>query len=139
MTTPRPYRKRPMLPYEALSTMVRDRAHTGADPLLLRAFIHALGLYPVGSVVLLDSGELGIVCEPPSGPDALARPRVRLVADRAGQPVTVPQVVDTAGPEDAPSSRPRIARLVEPWRHGLNVSRYLLGLPEPLPTGAAPG
>jgi len=131
MTTPRPYRKRPMLPYEALSTLVRERNLTRADPLLLRAFIHAIGLYPVGSVLLLDTGELAIVCEPPSGPDALARPRVRIISDRAGRPLGEPRLSDTAGPDEAGAALPRIAKLVEPWRHGLNVSRYLLGLAVP--------
>lgn len=131
MTTPRPYRKRPLLPYEALGTLVRERAQTGADPLLLRAFIQAVGLYPVGTVVLLDSGELGIVCEPPADARTLARPRVRLVSDGEGRPLERTRLTGTAAPDDPDSPLPRVVRLVDPWQHGLSVPHYLLGLPLP--------
>lgn len=129
MTTPRPYRKRPMLPAEALSTLVRERGQTGADPLLLRAFVHALGLFPVGSVVVLDSGELGVVCEPPVDAARLAAPRVRVLTDAGGRPLPRSLVTGTAAPDDAASPLPRVTRLADPWRHGLSVPHVLLGLP----------
>jgi HD-GYP domain-containing protein (c-di-GMP phosphodiesterase class II) len=143
MTSPRPYRPRPLTPPAALSLMVRDRTATGADPLLLRAFIHALGLYPVGSVVLLSTGELAVVCEPPAGPSSLASPRVRIATDAEGRPLARPLLSGTAGPAEAGadggaedgSPLPRITRVVDPWESGLDVPRLLLGLP---PVPAAP-
>ena len=42
-------------------------------------FVNALGIYPVGSLVELSTGEVAIVTGPPLSPEALDRPRVRVV------------------------------------------------------------
>ena len=62
MTTPRVYQS-PFSPESALSVM-RQRAGTFLDPLLLKVFITMLGRYPVGTLLELDSGEMGLVTEP---------------------------------------------------------------------------
>jgi len=55
------------------------------DPALARAFLETVGLYPTGSPLLLNTGEVGVVVGQGSGafPE---RPVVRLVFDAQGQP-----------------------------------------------------
>ena len=45
-----------------------------------------MGFYPVGSLVQLDTGELGVVEAKSPDPRYLDRPRVRLLADANGTP-----------------------------------------------------
>ncbi len=71
-------------PEEVLRRLM-DGAGTEFDPLVVKAFINLLGLYPVGCMVLLDSGEVGTVVEPSPDPQFLDRPTVRLVLDSSGQ------------------------------------------------------
>ena len=38
-----------------------DKSGTEFDPLVVKAFVNLMGLYPVGCLVSLDSGEVGTV------------------------------------------------------------------------------
>ncbi len=62
-----------MDPGTALQTMLADEG--AYDPAVLNAFIAAMGLYPIGSVVELESGKLAMVVD--QGDDASA-PRLRV-------------------------------------------------------------
>ena len=56
------------------------------DPLIVKAFVNLMGLYPVGCVVRLDTGEVATVVEPATHPRFLDRPKVKLISDAAGNP-----------------------------------------------------
>jgi HD-GYP domain-containing protein (c-di-GMP phosphodiesterase class II) len=81
ITSPRVYRASAMSPDKALAQM-RAQSGTHFDPILLKVFIQMLGTYPVGTLVRLDTREMGIVAKAPSGADH-TRPLVQLlVADQ---------------------------------------------------------
>jgi HD-GYP domain-containing protein (c-di-GMP phosphodiesterase class II) len=92
----------PLTPPDALSRMLMRR---DLDPLLLKVFVNAMGIYPVGSLVELTTGETAIVAGPPA-PGALDRPRVKVV--RRGAGALEPDVIV----ELAAADGPRIARAV---------------------------
>jgi HD-GYP domain-containing protein (c-di-GMP phosphodiesterase class II) len=99
-----PGRPAPLAPPDALARML---ARKDLDPLLVKVFVNALGIYPVGSLVELSTGETAIIAGPPSAEGALDRPRVRVV--RRGRGAFEPDaVVDLA----ASPGEPRIARAV---------------------------
>jgi hypothetical protein len=50
------------------------------DPLILKAFINTVGMYPAGTVVLLDTNEIAVVVEP--SPVDIFRPKAKIVRDR---------------------------------------------------------
>jgi HD-GYP domain-containing protein (c-di-GMP phosphodiesterase class II) len=60
ITSPRAYRPVALSPDEALGMML-EGAGTDFDPLLLKAFINMIGIYPVGTLLQLDTGEFGLV------------------------------------------------------------------------------
>ena len=66
--------------------LLMDRKGTEFDPLVVKAFVNMMGLYPVGCVVRLDSGEVGTVLVPSSNARFLDRPTVNLITDAAGNP-----------------------------------------------------
>jgi len=84
VTTKRPYRKRDFSREDAIK-MLRERSGIEFDPLILKVFINMIGELPVGTPVLMDSGEIGIVFEINPDPDYPLRPRVKLITDKDGR------------------------------------------------------
>lgn len=79
LTTERVYKKA-MLPQDALREMYK--MGKSFIPSLLERFIQCIGIYPVGSLVKLNTGETGLVIE--NDLSDLLRPKVRLIMDRRG-------------------------------------------------------
>ena len=91
MTSARPYRAA-MSPSHALRQLY-DEGGTQYDPALVAAFVKTVGIYPVGTLVLLESGHLAVVEQ--LHPDNMLTPIV-LVFYHTGrrQYLTVPAEVD---------------------------------------------
>ena len=62
MTSPRVYRPFAFSPDQTLSKM-REGAGTDYDLTLLKIFIRMMGTYPMGTLLELDTGEMGLVVE----------------------------------------------------------------------------
>jgi HD-GYP domain-containing protein (c-di-GMP phosphodiesterase class II) len=81
ITSPRVYRKSVMSPDRALGYMLNGSG-IDFDPILLKVFINIMGVYPVGTLVTLDTGELCLVKE--TGKDTEAeRPLVVSLIENA--------------------------------------------------------
>lgn len=79
---------------------------------LVEQFIQCVGAFPVGSVVELNSGEVGIVIA--QNPIQRLKPVVMVGLDRTGKPVRLPQILDLAKDPKASASEPyRIRRSLE--------------------------
>jgi HD-GYP domain-containing protein (c-di-GMP phosphodiesterase class II) len=102
MTSDRPHRPR-MEPNAAFDQM---RVSEGQfDPDVLNQFVESLGVYPIGSVVLLSSRRLALVVD--QNMDDYTRPRVWSFYDTALGKVMKPEdinLIDSAGQEDIVSS-----------------------------------
>ncbi|MBO9716983.1 MAG: HD-GYP domain-containing protein [Pseudoxanthomonas sp.] len=73
ITSNRPY-KEGWDPGESLRRMASWKGHF--DPVVLKAFIASVGIYPIGTLVRLSSDRLAVVVE--QRPAALSAPRVRI-------------------------------------------------------------
>ncbi len=91
ITTKRIYRPRVFTREEALSLML-EQGSQEFHPLLLRVFIQMMGIYPVGSVVALNTGEVGLVVEANPDPFLKLRPKVKIIADKEGHRIDGPVV-----------------------------------------------
>jgi len=80
MVSRRPYRD-PMTGYTAIRTILGDNGRR-FDPDVLKVFIRTMGIYPLGSVVLLNNAGIGRVVD--IHPDAPLRPTVRIMIDETG-------------------------------------------------------
>jgi len=86
ITSPRVYRKSVFPPNRALGFMW-EGVGRDFDPILLKIFINMLGVYPVGTLLVLDSRKAGLVVEPPEdaeGPLEWARPWIVLLKRNGG-------------------------------------------------------
>lgn len=125
-TTQRVYQTSPGRPDLVLREM-RDNPQRGLDPLLVRAFISMTGIYPVGSLVVLDTYELAVVVAPNPRPDALHQPAVRVIYTALGLPVDPPRPLDLAEVDPATGrARHTIIKTTNPERYGINVGDYFV-------------
>ena len=122
MTSGRVYAKTPLTPDEALRRMLQQQGKS-FDAVLLKVFINMLGIYPVGSVVILNTGEIGVVME--AKPEELSRPQVTIIADRFGKREKVETVDLTKMNEKTGEYKRTILRTIDPHRYKLNVARYI--------------
>lgn len=122
MTASRVYMKRPFTPDSVVRYMF-ENAGRMFDPDLLRLFLGRIGLYPVGSLVQLCSGELGLVLEPPISSREVERPRIRVLSrGSGGWVVAEPRILAEGPPTDA---RYRIEGGCHPQDHGVDVDALL--------------
>ena len=115
----------PCSPDEAIRQL-RDSESGAYDRVLVRAFVNMMGIYPVATLVILDTGELAVVVAPNPNPRAIHRPMVRIVAGADGQRLADGPIRDLTE-VDPDTGRPRrsIARSTDPQRYGIRVSDFV--------------
>jgi HD-GYP domain-containing protein (c-di-GMP phosphodiesterase class II) len=117
ITADRVYHKG-MTPTQGLKKLL-EWSGTHLDPSLVKQFIRCLGLYPVGSLVLLESGRLGVVVEANESDQRLPTVRV-MYHTKFRMPITV-DTLDLA----KPGTQDRILRAVDPETYKIDVRKFL--------------
>ncbi|WP_254926623.1 HD-GYP domain-containing protein [Janthinobacterium sp. PC23-8] len=84
-------------PAESLRQMAEWSRGGHFDEKVFAAFVKCLGIYPVGTLVRLKSGRLGVVAEQKSQ-GSLLMPKVRVFFSTRSQTYIVPQLLDLAQP-----------------------------------------
>ena len=124
-TTRRAYQTTPYAPSAVLQEM-RDNPKRGLDQIVVKAFINLLGIYPVGTLVVLDTFELAVVSAANPRPEALSRPIVKIVSDAQGNTLHPAPEADLAQ-QDTNGDYPRtIIKTADPDRYGIRVGDYLV-------------
>jgi HD-GYP domain-containing protein (c-di-GMP phosphodiesterase class II) len=124
-TSRRVYKTEALAPSAVLEEM-RDNPRRGLDQVLVKAFINLLGIYPVGTLVVLDTFELAVVSASNPNPEALSRPIVKIISDAQGNRISPPLVVDLAIPEAGGQYARTIIKTADPDRYGITPGDYLL-------------
>jgi len=120
ITSDRVYHKG-MAPHEALRKIFEwSKFHF--DPALVQLFMRTIGIYPVGTLVMLESGRIGVVLEQSSG--NLLQPTVRVFYDGRRRQYLPPQDIDLSRPLGH-GGADRIASHEVPDKWGIDLSRFL--------------
>jgi HD-GYP domain-containing protein (c-di-GMP phosphodiesterase class II) len=124
-TSRRVYKTEVLAPSAVLEEM-RDNPRRGLDQVLVKAFINLLGIYPVGTLVVLDTFELAVVSASNPNPEALSRPIVKIISDAQGNRVSPPLTIDLALPEAGGQYARTIIKTADPERYGITPGDYLI-------------
>ena len=124
-TSRRAYQTEPMNPASVLAEM-RDNARRGMDPVVVKAFVNLLGIYPVGTFVVLDTFELAIVHAANVDVAMVSRPVVLVVSDDLGNVKHPGDLVDLADKEESGNFRRTIIKTADPERYGIRVGDYFI-------------
>ena len=117
ITSVRPYGL-PLSPQEALSQLFSWRG-TVFNERLIEEFIQAIGVFPVGSLVELNTGEVAAVVA--QNRARRLRPRILLVLDPNKKPYSSPIMLDMLFEPPTPSGEPyRIMRGLRIDSHGVD-------------------
>ena len=124
MTTDQPWRKA-MPPQVALTRMHKECA-AGFGQDLVEQFIKCLGIYPIGSLVRLSDGSLGVVLS--SDEETRLKPMVMLVRDDDGDEILPRKIVNLQAIARARPLDPLlIVEIVDPAAYGIDVSAVVAG------------
>ena len=125
ITSARVYRSKAISPDQALR-MMSESAGKDFDPILLKAFINMLGIYPVGTLVELNTGELGLVSENPEQSDG-AHPLVTILIQKDGQGYTRGETVDLSERETPDGRYKRsVLKTYNPALFGIQPSEFII-------------
>jgi hypothetical protein len=112
--------------FEPSKAMARLQGLAGTvfDPKLLEVFVRMVGIYPVGSLVRLSTGEMALVVK--ANPTDSSRPFVRLLFDRSGRRLADEQGVDLTERDPGTGQfRRTIIMAVDPASKNFDVAKYL--------------
>ncbi len=95
-----------------------QEAQKGKFPLLfVEALIRVFGVYPVGTIVQLSTGEHAVVVK--QNPEVSVKPHVKIIRTGTGQILTVPEVKNLAL-EAGLGHEVRIMKVLNPADHSIN-------------------
>jgi HD-GYP domain-containing protein (c-di-GMP phosphodiesterase class II) len=110
-------------PHEAIKSLYRYRNTLFQDE-LIEQFIQTLGVYPVGTLVELSNGEVGIIVG--QNRARRLRPRVLVVLDSDKTELTTPPVRDLMLEEEDAEQPLYIQKCLEPGTYNVHPDDYYL-------------
>ncbi len=124
-TSRRRYQTTPLEPDAVLKEMW-ENPRRGYDPVLVKAFINLIGIYPVGTLVILDSYELAVVSAANPNVEAVHRPMVRVISDPGGT-LQYPGFEADLNERDGGGNYLRsIIKVTNPEKYGVKISDYFV-------------
>ena len=113
------YYKSKIPPHEAIRILLKNKGVT-SNPVLLKAFINMVGIFPVGTLLKLDTGEVGLVMHQTSD---LMRPRVLILTRFDGSEKEDGKIVSLADRTDGKYRR-SISGTIDPEASRINLRPY---------------
>jgi hypothetical protein len=109
-----------LLPIKALDRIVAA-AGDQFDPIVVKALVHVVGRYPYGSLVELNTGEVGVVTSGGRTHEAFNHPLVMIVRNADGS-ASEPREVDLS---ESSVLRRRVAEVLDPYSEGITPHAVL--------------
>jgi len=125
MTTVRIYRSTACSPHQSVVYLFKE-AGKNFDPTLVKIFVSMVGIYPVGTVLELDTGEITVVVKPARDINDIARPLVRIIADAGGSQCG-DSAISLADTDKHGNYLRNIKQVLPAEKFGLNVPELLVG------------
>jgi putative nucleotidyltransferase with HDIG domain len=111
------------LPSDRIKSIMGKKDDPAFNQRLLRRFINLIGLFPIGTLVRLQTEEIGVVThEHPTDP---FRPQVKMIRDRRGHAVEEPMLVNTWEPDGRGDYTWAVVEAVDPEAAGIDPLQYM--------------
>ncbi len=124
-TSVRSYQYRPLPPDKVLKEML-ESPERGFDPVIVKALITATGVYPVGTLLILDTFELAVVIRANAHPDLPHQPVVKIISDAQAIPLTDPKIASLDETDPATGQPKRtVIKTADPLRYDIRVADYV--------------
>jgi len=125
LVRPRVYNKVPYVSEKIMGLML-DRSGKDFDPALVKVFINMIGIYPLGTLVLLNTNAMGIVVKIQEDTELIDRPKVCLI-DHRGREYRKGDVIDLGERDERTKQfRWNIVKTLDPNEYNLNVAEFLI-------------
>ena len=125
ITADRPYRKA-IPPHEAIR-QIYEKGRLEFDQLLVERFIQCIGIYPFGTLVLLDTEEMAVVCRTQG--ESLLRPKVLVIYRNSKTLYPEPFIADLSEKSENSSwYRRSIIMPLDPKKWNIHLETYLVDL-----------
>lgn len=125
LVRPRAYNRFPYVSERILGIML-ERSGKDFDPALVKVFINMIGIFPLGTLVLLNTNEIGIVTQIQEDVEFLDRPKVCLVYYSDGE-YQKGKVVDLRERDETNKDFKRsIVKTLDPNEYNINVAEFLI-------------
>lgn len=123
LARPRVYRQTPYLTERILALFLQESGKQ-FDPLLVKVFVNLVGVYPIGSLVLLNTGEIGVVTRIHPEPSLITQPQVCLLKRENGRYQRADTVDLAVMDPDTGKFTRRIDETLNPNDYGLNIEEF---------------
>jgi putative nucleotidyltransferase with HDIG domain len=111
------------LPSDRIKSIMGKKDDPAFNHKLLRRFINLIGLFPIGTLVRMQSEEIGVVThEHPTDP---FRPQVKLIRDRAGRQLDEPMLVNTWEQDGRGDYTWAVVEAVDPDEAGVDPLQFM--------------
>jgi len=125
LVRPRVYNRFPYVSEKILGIML-ERSGKDFDPAIVKVFINMIGIFPLGTLVLLNTNEMGIVTQIHEDTELIDRPRVCLLYYSDGE-YRKGKVVDLREMDEANRDFKRsIVKTLDPNEYNINVAEFLI-------------
>jgi len=125
LVRPRVYNRFPYVSEKILGIML-DRSGKDFDPALVKVFINMIGIFPLGTLVLLNTNEMGIVVQIQEDAELIDRPKVCLLYYSDGE-YRKGRVVDLREMDESKKDFKRsIIKTLDPNEYNMNVAEFVI-------------
>jgi putative nucleotidyltransferase with HDIG domain len=125
LVRPRGDRRFPYVSEKILGIML-ERSGKDFDPALVKVFINMIGVFPLGTLALLNTNEMGIVVHIQEDSELIDRPKVMLLQYSDGE-YQKGEVVDLRELDEKTGEFKRtIVKTLDPNDYHINIGEYLI-------------
>jgi putative nucleotidyltransferase with HDIG domain len=125
LVRPRVYNRFPYVSEKILGIML-ERSGKDFDPAIVKVFINMIGIFPLGTLVLLNTNEMGIVIQIEEDTDLIDRPKVCLLYYSDGE-YRKGKTVDLKEMDEGTNTFKRsIVKTLDPNEYNINVAEFII-------------
>ncbi|MDZ7833257.1 MAG: HD domain-containing protein [Desulfobacterales bacterium] len=126
LTAPRVYRPTTLSPDRALGFML-SKSGKDFDPILLKWFINMMGVYPAGTLVKLNTGQVGLIYKN-GDPEDQPMPKVLVLRkDKSSKQLKTAELLDlNERAESSGKYRHTVEKTYHPAQYGIQPAMYLM-------------